>query len=76
MDAQDAQDIQDGRLLQEGLTPATTTCEFQVGLFIHIRKRTLEFKGFTRSNTDGQDYKPPVTPGFSQQDSRGWSGWG
>ena len=61
IDAQDAQDNQDGRLLHERLTPAMIACGYQVGLLIHFGKRTLEFKRFTRSNTDAQDCKPAVS---------------
>ena len=33
----------------------------QVGLLINFGKPTLEFKRFTRSNTDAQEYKPAVS---------------
>jgi len=58
IDAQDAQDYQDGRLLRERPTPAMIACRFQVGLLIHFGKCTLVFRSFTRSNTHTQDYKP------------------
>ena len=61
MDAQDAQDHQEGRLLRERLTPAKITCGFQVGLLLHFGKRKLECKRLTRSNTDARDYKPAVS---------------
>ena len=61
IDAQDAQDYQDGSLLRERLTPATITCGFQVGLLLHFGKRRLECKRLTRSNTDARDYKPAVS---------------
>ena len=61
IDAQDAQDNQDVRLLHEILTWATLAWGFQVGLRINFRKRRLEFKCLTRSNADAQDYKPAVS---------------
>ena len=33
----------------------------QVGLLINFGKPTLEFKRFTRSNTDVRDYKPAIS---------------
>ena len=33
----------------------------QVGLLINFGKPTLEFKRFTRSNADAQEYKPAVS---------------
>ncbi len=33
----------------------------QVGLLINFGKPTLEFKRFTRGNTDAQEYKPAVS---------------
>ena len=61
IDAQDAQDNQDGRLLQETLTRAMIACGFEVGLLLHFDKRRLECKRLTRSNTDARDYKPAVS---------------
>ena len=61
IDAQDAQDNQDGRLLQETLTRAMIACGFEVGLLLHFGKRRLECKRLTRSNTDVREHKPAVS---------------
>ena len=61
IDAQDAQDNQDGRLLHERLTPAMIAYGFQVERLIRFGEPTLEFKRFVPSNTDAKDYKPAVS---------------
>jgi len=61
IDAQDAQDYQDGRLLRERLAPAMIACGCQVGLLIHFGKCTLVFRSFTRNNTHTRNYKPAVS---------------
>ena len=38
-----------------------TATGIQVGLLINFGNPTLEFKRFTRSNTDAKDYKPAVS---------------